>query len=99
MREALRRAYDEAIQHRRSGFIADSVHGADEYWPGDPDPSGPRSTDIHLIPERNLTWGVFTDCLGVMGWFVMVYPEWDFGFDIEVDGVAGISGVCTFTTR
>ncbi|KAL9132680.1 MAG: hypothetical protein Q9175_006144 [Cornicularia normoerica] len=99
VREALRRAFDDAYKHRRSESIADSISTSYVDWPGDPNEHGRHSTDIELIPERNLTWGMFTDCLGVTNWFVASYPEWDFSFNIEVSGVAGNLGGCSFTTR
>ena len=68
-------------------------------WLGDPDMGSLDSTDIELIPGRALTWGMFTDCLAVMNRFVVEFPEWDFGFDIEMSGVAGNLGECTFVTR
>ena len=99
VREALRKAYDDVYRHRRSESILDSISETYVKWDGDPDEHGWDSTDIQLIPERNLTWGMFTDCLRVMNWFVVMYPEWDFGFEIEMSGVAGNMGECTFATR
>lgn len=68
-------------------------------WRGDPDERARESTDIFVVPGRDLTWGVFADCLRVMELFVLTFPEWDFGFEIERFGVAGHMGECRFLTR
>ena len=52
-----------------------------------------------MAPGRDLIWLVWFDALSVMGWFALTYPEWDFAFDIQREGVEGDLGQCTFTTR
>lgn len=92
--EALRSAFDDVHRHRRSEPIAGSMRQTFIQWKGNPDAQAPmESTDIDLTPERSLTYGMFADCLRVMSWFVATYPEWDFGFAIELSGVAGKLGV------
>lgn len=68
-------------------------------WRGDPDEHARESTDIFVVPRRDLTWGVFADCLRVVEMLVLTYPEWDFGFEIERYGILGNMGECRFMTR
>ena len=68
-------------------------------WDGNPDLRSTDSTDIELEPDVRLTWGMFAACVGVMRDFVVRYPGWDFGFDIEVLGEAGDIGECTVISR
>ncbi|KAF6241822.1 hypothetical protein HO173_000534 [Letharia columbiana] len=98
--EAIKGAYNDASHHRRSETIRDSI-SPDDYitWLGDEGEQAMDSTDLRITPERNLTWGMFSDCLPVINWFVSNYPEWDFWLAIEVAGVAGNLGECWMYTR
>ena len=97
---ALRDAYDDLTRYPGFESISESI-APDKFleYDGNPDESASVSTDIDLILQRNLTYGLFVDCLVVMNWFVVTYPEWDFGFDVGIDGVPGSMGRCTLTTR
>lgn len=98
--QALRAAYEDVIKHPRSESILNSIF-PDLYlrYDGNPDESASGSTDVEMVPQHNLTYGLFADCIGVMSWFVLTYPEWDFAYDVGIAGTLGSMGHCGLATR
>ena len=98
--QALRAAYDDVIKHPRSESILNAIFpDLSLRYDGNPEGRGIGSTDIELLPQHNLTYGIFSDCVGMMHWFVLSFPEWDFAYEVGVVGLEGILGYCSFTTR
>lgn len=38
----------------------------------------------HSVGMRELTWGMWTDVLVALGWYVRAYPGYDFLFEVRV---------------